>query len=141
MKSSCHSLIPFFLLFCSCQFRRFDSIPLFPSSSRQAGVSKLDPSLPFILLNTFYNHFARITQKEFLLIRFLVIDVLLLRSFTSAGMCLPSPCLAVRIHVTVRNLYLRIYVQGLFAYLQSSHNVVRPSIENVQVSKKLISLN
>jgi hypothetical protein len=43
MKSSCHSLIPFLPLFCSCQFRRFDSIQF--HLSRQAGVLKFDYSL------------------------------------------------------------------------------------------------
>jgi hypothetical protein len=32
MKSSCHSLIHFLLLFCNCHFQRLDLIPLLPSS-------------------------------------------------------------------------------------------------------------
>jgi hypothetical protein len=40
MKSSTHSLIPFFSLFYNCQSRRFDSIQFL--ISRQAGISELD---------------------------------------------------------------------------------------------------
>jgi hypothetical protein len=43
MKSSCHSLIHFLPLFCSCQFRRLNSIQFL--ISRQAGVPKLDSVL------------------------------------------------------------------------------------------------
>jgi hypothetical protein len=55
-----------------------------------------------------YNHFARTTQKtqpillkRRFMIRCLAIDVLLLRALAPAGMCLPSRCLAVGIHVTI----------------------------------------
>jgi hypothetical protein len=62
-----------------------------------------------ILLNISYNHFARTTQKTAsivkevcLLIRCLAVDVLL-RALATAGMCLPSRCLAMGLHVTVCN--------------------------------------
>jgi hypothetical protein len=35
------------------------------------------------------------------MIRFLGMDVLLLRAFASAGMCLPSRCFTMGMHVTV----------------------------------------
>jgi hypothetical protein len=56
-----------------------------------------------------YNHFARtpektpsfIVNKLCLLIPCLAVDVLLLSEFAFAGMCLPSRCLAMGIHVTL----------------------------------------
>jgi hypothetical protein len=55
-----------------------------------------------------YNHFARITQKTAsivkevcLLICCLVMDVLLLRAFVSAGMCLPNCCLTMGLHLNI----------------------------------------
>jgi hypothetical protein len=59
------------------------------------------PTLP-------YNHIAltprktsSIVKEVCLLIRCLAIDALLLSEFASAGMCLPSRCLAMGIHVIV----------------------------------------
>jgi hypothetical protein len=48
MKSSFHSLIHFLPLFCSCHFRRLDSIQFL--ISRQAVVPKLYSSLPATLI-------------------------------------------------------------------------------------------
>jgi hypothetical protein len=45
-----------------------------------------------------YNHFARTTQKTACwLVRCLAMDVLLLRAYACAGMCLPSRCLTMGI--------------------------------------------
>jgi hypothetical protein len=44
---------------------------------------------------------ASLVKEVFLLVRCLPLDVLLLRMFAPAGMCLPSRCLAVGIHVTI----------------------------------------
>jgi hypothetical protein len=59
MKSSFHSLIPFFLLFCNCQL---NSIPLLPSSypgrlTSQNSIRLFSNELIFI------KHFARTTHK------------------------------------------------------------------------------
>jgi hypothetical protein len=40
-------------------------------------------------------------EKASLLIRCLAVDVLLLRAYASAGMCLPSRCLAMGLYVTI----------------------------------------
>jgi hypothetical protein len=42
-----------------------------------------------------------VVEKAFLLIRCQVMDVLLLRAYASAGMCLPSRCLAMSLYVTI----------------------------------------
>jgi hypothetical protein len=46
-------------------------------------------------------HSISIVEKYYLLIRCLAMDVLLLRAYASEGMCLPSPCLAVGLYVTL----------------------------------------
>jgi hypothetical protein len=50
-----------------------------------------------------YTYYAipAIVEKASLLIRCLAIDVLLLRAYASAGMCLPSRCLAMGLYVTI----------------------------------------
>jgi hypothetical protein len=66
MKSSFRSLIPFLPLFCSCQFRRLDSIHLLPSSypGRLASRnSTLHSSTAIFCWTLPYNHFAQITQE------------------------------------------------------------------------------
>jgi hypothetical protein len=45
-----------------------------------------------------------IVEKACLLIRRLVMDVLLLRAYASAGICLLSRCLAVGLYVTILKL-------------------------------------
>jgi hypothetical protein len=60
-----------------------------------------------ILPNTSHNHFSRtpqetpssIVKEACLLVRYLAVDVLIFRAFPSAGMCLPSRCLAMDMHV------------------------------------------
>jgi hypothetical protein len=52
MKSSWHSLISFLPLFCSCQFRRLDSIQFL--TSRKAGVPKPDSLFPTWLICFYY---------------------------------------------------------------------------------------
>jgi hypothetical protein len=46
-------------------------------------------------------HSLSIVEKVCLLIRCLVMDVLLLRAYTSARLCLPSRCLAMGVCITV----------------------------------------
>jgi hypothetical protein len=84
--------------------------------AQQAGVSKLDSTrLPFcyaehFLITTLHRpteNTAPIVKEVCLLIRCLAIDVLLFSEFACAGMCLPSRCLAMGIHVT---LYIYIYI-------------------------------
>jgi hypothetical protein len=110
MKSSCHSLTSFLHFFCSCQFRRVDSIQF------QAHIPtgwhlevRFFSTTTVLFCRTFpYNHFARtprktdsIVKETCLLIRCQAIDVLLLCEFACAGRCLPSRCLAMGIHVTI----------------------------------------
>jgi hypothetical protein len=80
MKYSLHSIIPFLPLFCSCQFRRLDSIQFLCSQAHiLAGwllelVSVLDSTI--VLCWTLpYNHFAQITQKTQLLLSPIVLCV------------------------------------------------------------------
>jgi hypothetical protein len=84
--------------------------------SWQVGVSKLNSSRHYycsLLPNTFYNHFARTTQKTTsvvmiacFLIRCLAVDDPLLRSLAPAGMCLPSRCQAMGIRVTIWQIFV-----------------------------------
>jgi hypothetical protein len=129
MKSSCHSLVPFLPLFCSCQFQRLDSIQLQAPKliSWQAGILKLDSSPSTTVLYSYcFSHYSRdlcpfITNrykphrkhprnvKEVcLLVHYVAMDVLL--SLThAAGMCLLSRCLVMGIHATIfSNLMLKI---------------------------------
>jgi hypothetical protein len=48
---------------------------------------------------------ASIVKEASLLPRCLAVDVLLLQAFASGGMCLPSRCLAMGIHVTLCSTY------------------------------------
>jgi hypothetical protein len=62
-----------------------------------------------VLSNASYNHAARTPRKTLssvvknacLLIHYLEMDVPLLRAFASAGMCLPTLCLTMGVHVTI----------------------------------------
>jgi hypothetical protein len=105
MKSSLHRLISFLSLFCSRQFRRLNSIHSSAPKviSREAGVSKLDPllldyysSVNFLITTL---HGPRRKHSLCLVICCLATDVLLLCESAGAGMCLPSHCLAIGIHV------------------------------------------
>jgi hypothetical protein len=115
VKSSFHSLIPLLPLFCSCQFRRLDSIQFqahFPAGWRPE-------TQPFTL------NYCSILGRIFRLCPFitplhgprgiqslyscrslfpcccLAIDVLLFPALARAGRCLPSRCLAMGLHVTI----------------------------------------
>jgi hypothetical protein len=96
MKSSIHSLITSLPLFCSCQFQAHipagwrPETPLFIShycsilpDTNQAEIT------------------ASIVSEACLLFRCLAINVVLLRPLAPAGMCLPSRCLTMGIHVTI----------------------------------------
>jgi hypothetical protein len=110
-QSHCHFKSPNSLLAlsCSCQFRRLDSV-LFRLLFRTPCYSASTYTLP----NTSYNHFARTPQKTrssvvknaCLLVRYLAMDVLLLLSARVAGICLPTRCLAMGIHVPLFFVYL-----------------------------------
>jgi hypothetical protein len=117
MGSSFRSLISFFPLFCNCQL---NSIPLLPSSYTGRLASRnstLHSFLNICCWTLFDNAFARTTQKTASIFkeacwlsRCLARDVLLLRSYACAGMCLPSRCLAMGIHVTIyRGLKINSY--------------------------------
>jgi hypothetical protein len=99
-------------------------VPVFMSSRNR--VAQLYPQAlgywpTTVLPNTSYNHFARtprktpsyIAQNACLLVRYLAIDVLLL-SACVAGMCLPTCCVAMGIHVTLYydkvDMYFSIFV-------------------------------
>jgi hypothetical protein len=99
----------FFLsIFYNCQFRRLDSIQFLCSHAHilAAGVSKLDS----ILLNwtLLYNYFARTTQRTQPVYCWEVIITASLHRngsylivaciFFAAGICLPSPCLAMNVY-------------------------------------------
>jgi hypothetical protein len=118
MKSSFHSLIRFLPLFSNCQFRRLDSIPipLLPRSYPGTMTSRSSTIHFRVIFCTslscrtlLYNHYLRtrikhsifIVEKVCLLSCCLAVDVLLLRAYAHAGMCLPSRCLAMGVHVTI----------------------------------------
>jgi hypothetical protein len=61
---------------------------------------QLNPSLEPLCTDHTENT-ASIVKNACLLIRYLAVDILMLRAFTSAGMYLPSRCLAMGIHVII----------------------------------------
>jgi hypothetical protein len=63
MKSSFHSLIPFFPLFCNCQFRRLYSVQFLCSQAHFPGGWRPEIRLNLLNWTLLYNNFARITQK------------------------------------------------------------------------------
>jgi hypothetical protein len=103
MKSSFHSIISFLLLFCNCQLS---------SMSWQAGFSKLYSTrlyaAPASLGTSFYNHFARTTQKTQPLYGWEGVFTAPLHSnesysivaciFVAVVMCLPSHCVAMNVY-------------------------------------------
>jgi hypothetical protein len=113
MKSSIHSLIPFLPLFCSCQSRRLDSIK-FPCFQAHIPVgcrpetrlltldycSMLPNTSLYPLCTDHIENTASIVKEVYLLIRSLAV-LLLLCAFACAGMCLPSRCLAIGIHIAI----------------------------------------
>jgi hypothetical protein len=118
MKSSFHSLIPFLPLFCSCQFQRLDSIQFLCSQAHIPGGWCLK-ARPFtsdccsLLCHIFWlcpsitlgmdlpENTARIVDEACLPRHCLTIDGLLSCAYACAGMCLPSRCLAMGIHVMI----------------------------------------
>jgi hypothetical protein len=116
MKCSFRRLIPFLPSFCSCQFRRLDSVQFFCSQAHIPAGWRPDARLSTLCYRlveksessvSFYNPSAGTTQKTqplllrrpVLLVRCLAMGVLLLGALTPAGMFLPSRCLAMGIHV------------------------------------------
>jgi hypothetical protein len=65
MKFSFHSLIPFLLLFCTCQHRRLDSVQFLCDQAHIPAGWRLETRLDYGSLNwsLLYYHFARTTQK------------------------------------------------------------------------------
>jgi hypothetical protein len=113
MKSSCHSLIPFLPLFCSCQFRRLDSIQYLGSEVHILAGWCLETRLCSVL---FYSaeHFFIATlheprRKHSLYCWGVFTDplssneVLLLRALAPASMCLSSRCVVMDLYVTILN--------------------------------------
>jgi hypothetical protein len=111
MKSSFHSLVPFVPLFCNCHFRRLYSIQFLCYQAQVPAFWRLETRLStsrLLFCTTLYcrtlhhNYFAWTTQKTVsvakeacLLIRCIAMEVLLLRAFASARMCLASGCPAM----------------------------------------------
>jgi hypothetical protein len=101
VMSSLHCLIPLLPLFCSCQFQRLDYCSLL----FKRPLSLYNPSA-----RTPWKTLSSVVKDACLQLRCLAIDVLLFCVFASVGMCLPSRCLAMGIHVTV---YSVIYIYHL----------------------------
>jgi hypothetical protein len=105
MKSSFYSLIPFLPLFCSCQFRRLDSIQFLCSQAHMLAGWSLETRLTLLNWTILYNCFARTKQKTQPLCCWEGVFTAPLHSnggysivactFVAAGMCLPSWCLAM----------------------------------------------
>jgi hypothetical protein len=109
MKSSFHSLTPFLLLFCSCQFRRLDSIKFL--ISRQAGVPNLHSLLPTsvlccltLFITTLHGprrkHNLSTVDKAYLQRRCIATEVtaLLLEYLLPHGMCLGGRWLEMNVY-------------------------------------------
>jgi hypothetical protein len=113
MKSSFHRLIPsfpFLLPHLGLPSPELDQIldnslkwTLLQMNSQLLTTKSNDLLCPFInpRQGLHKKHSLFIVAKACLLIRCLEMDVLLLRAFASAGMCLPSRCPAMGIRVTV----------------------------------------
>jgi hypothetical protein len=99
---SCHSLVPFLPLFCSCQFRRLDSIQSqahIPAGWHvKARPFISDSTTLLLLLRTTWSHLlcpfitlgmdntestAFIVKEACLPVRYLAMDILLLNAYTS----------------------------------------------------------
>jgi hypothetical protein len=109
MNPSFHGLIPFLSLFCNCHLRGVDSIQFLCSRAHILAGWRLVSSIHSMLLNiSLYQlckdhaeNTASIVKEDCLLIRYLAMDVLLLRAFASARICLPSRCLAIGLYVSI----------------------------------------
>jgi hypothetical protein len=107
VKSSLHILIAFLPLSCSCQLRRFDSIPsIAPWDPRYLASRRTPRKTPFYVI-----------KDAYLLVRCLATGVLLLRAGCVAGMCLPTRCLAMGIHVTISIRYMELQSKNLIYIL------------------------
>jgi hypothetical protein len=118
MKSSLHSLIhflPSFSITFDCHLQ--NSTKLSPTTLSD------DFLCPFITPGhePRRKHRLSIVEKACLLIRCLALDVLLLRAYVSAEMCLPSRCLAMGLNVTI--LILLQSGQDIFSYSQASDRI------------------
>jgi hypothetical protein len=98
---------------------RLNSIPLLPSSypGRLASRNSTHHSTTTLSTTTYSNdllcpfitprhgsrrkHNLSVVEKACLLIRCLTMNIILLRAYASAGMCLASRCLAVGLYVTI----------------------------------------
>jgi hypothetical protein len=114
MKSSFYSLIPFLPLFCNCQFRRLDSIQFLCSQVHILAGWRLETRLSTRLEYSLYcwTHFIATLhgprrKHSLYYYRGMSTGPLLRNGCPSvahvhfAGMCLPSHCLAMDIHVTI----------------------------------------
>jgi hypothetical protein len=101
MKSSLHRLIPllpFLLIYLTMPCPELDNLTTILSN---------DLLCPFISLRQGPHRKHSLSIVEVcLLIRCLITDVLLLRAYASAGMCIPNRCLAMNLYVT---MYLWFY--------------------------------
>jgi hypothetical protein len=105
MNCSCHSLVPFLPLFCSCQFQRLDSVQ-FHFHIQGGGVSELDSTTVlyyacFVLLKRpslfLYNLLTRTPRKTPCTVKKALPSNGCRTVACVAGMCLLSRCLAMRI--------------------------------------------
>jgi hypothetical protein len=98
MKSSCHSLIPFLpFLLNHITLPSPELGPILDNSNFTAHST----TEHFFVTTSHAENTASIVKEACLLIRCLAMDILLLRAFASARMCLPSPCLAIGRHATI----------------------------------------
>jgi hypothetical protein len=93
MKSSLHSLIHFFSVAFDCHLQNSTQF----STTRTTFFISLQP------LGTDRAENLCIVEKACLLTGCLAMNVLLLLAYASAGMCLPSRCLAISLYVTKRD--------------------------------------
>jgi hypothetical protein len=107
MKPSFHSLIDFLPLFCSCQFRRLDSVQFLCSQAHIPAGGRLETRLSStklffitILHRPCKKHSLPSVAKACLQRRFIAMRVtqFLLAYSLPLGMCLPSRCLAVNFY-------------------------------------------
>jgi hypothetical protein len=146
MKSSFHSLIPFLPLFCSCQFRRIDSVPLLCSQAHILAGWSLETRLTLLNWTFICNHFARATRKTRPLYCWEGVFAASLYSngsysiavcvFVAAGMCLPSRCLAM-------NMYsdFTIPAFGRHVTVFSKQVVLIPLFPSRSLSDVILSIN
>jgi hypothetical protein len=98
MKSSLHPIIPFLpLLLTQLLLPSPELDPILDNNSlKRPSLSLYNPSH-----GKRRKHSLFVVEKACLMIRCLEMDVLLLRAYALAGMCLPSRCLAMGLYVTI----------------------------------------